>query len=222
MSKLKKNVFKAALILLILLLVFTVFSRTVYNLMLPEVKKESMTKGPLNTSRTYSFEAVVGENNRAAMTLDYNRLEALLENESVEGTVSALEGEVRQIPVSFSAESYAYNEKTGLYDTNIVITSDEPVAQGLPMSARLTVKETSDSYTLVPLNCIYFDGTSYYVFELVDTETLWGKGQVVRRVDVELIGTDYVNGAVNVNGMFTVVSSTSGALYDGANVKVAQ
>ena len=90
------------------------------------------------------------------------------------------------------------------------------------MSARLTVKETSDSYTLVPLNCIYFDGTIYYVFELVDTETLWGKGQVVRRVDVELIGTDYVNGAVNVNGMFTVVSSTSGALYDGANVKVAQ
>ena len=222
MSRLKKNVFKTALALIIILLVLTLFSKTVYNLMLPEVKKEAMSEGSLNTSATFSFEAVVGENNTAAMSLGYDQLEALLENGDTDGTVFALEGENREIPVSFSVESYEYNEETGLYDTGIAITSDEPLTQGLPLRAGFTVQKSSGSYILVPLNCIYYDGTGYYVYRLEERETLWGKGQIVRRVDVELLGSDYVNGAVNLNDLFTVVSSTSSALYDGANVKVAQ
>lgn len=132
MSKLKTGVFKTALALCIVLIMCTLLSKTIYNLMLPEVKKEVVSKGHLN------------------------------------------------------------------------------------------IENSDGTYTLVPLNCIYFDGSDYFIFKLEENETLWGKEQIVRRIDVELLGSDYTNGAVNVNNISMVVSSTAKALYDGANVKVAQ
>ena len=222
MSKLKKGVFKAALVVIIVLLVFTLLSKTIYNLMLPEVKKETMSKGYLNIVHTYSFEAVTGEDGRAVMKLGYEQLNALLDEGEISGVVLTLEDENKQQPVTFSAESYEYNEESDCFDTTVIIKSETDIPQGLPLNAQLVVKETSDSHVLVPLNCIYYDISGYYVFMLEETETLWGKGQVVRRVDVELLGTDYNNAAVNLNEIFTVVSSSSDSLYDGASVRVAQ
>ena len=132
MTKLKKNVFRIALAVLIILLVFTLFSKTVYNLMLPEVKKESASKGALK------------------------------------------------------------NDASG------------------------------KTYTLVPLNSVFLDAEGSCVYTLEETETLWGKGYTVKRIGVEYIGCDYLYAAVEGNGISSVISSASKALYDGANVKVAK
>lgn len=269
MSKLKKRVFKIAIVVLIVLILFTLLSKTVYNLMLPEVRAATPTMGSLSSvAQEYYISGIVSgtvepaapvevtdiENEPAAtpedtaptepveadeptplnlysatVNMSYSELFLLTNQESVWGYVSTLDKDMPNIQVAVTVSSYAYNELTSSFSVVLEIESEIPLEIGLPISVTIreerasSVQSGSAMQTLVPVNALFRDGESYYVYRMDTQDTFWGKTYVAHRIDIELIDSNYTQASVDgIGNELPVIYSTSKSLYDGAPVRLVQ
>jgi hypothetical protein len=124
-----------------------------------------------------------------------------------------------------SVADYTYDTTTGLFVTELTVTSGVPLEQGLPITVVFDdSQQLMGGDLLIPIGGVYREGNGqYYVYLITDTKTLWGVGKTVSRVDVEYFGSDYANASVSFEaiGKAEVACNPTKPLYDGASVRVA-
>lgn len=239
MAKVKKTIFRIAIVVFILLLLTTLLSKTIYRIMLPQVSQTRLTKGDLRSSITLStvLGAPVdnsettsdsGENKpitqiySARLSLSFQELKSYLTSSVPKCTVNTLDRTKTDGSVDVEYESYIYDELQNRFIVSLTVSSNElPLEQGLPLTITVWLAEESGEY-LLPINCVYNDSGIYYVYQIHQSKTIWGMTSTVQRVDVEFINSNYQNASINFSGDPTlpVVCYPSKPLSDGAVVVV--
>jgi hypothetical protein len=233
MTKLKNTVFKIAVALLILLLLATVVSKTIHNLMLPQVTAVFAQRGELRDKATYRLRCAVGDELTSdtsadggfmyvsEMRLTYDELYALKRSSS-RAEVRTFEGVVAAT-VSLTVAQYEYDAQDDMFLTSLAIGSASPLERGLPVAVTLESELTvSGGQTLVPLEAVYNDGASYYVYAISEAKTMWGVTQIVTRRDVAYFGGNYefISCDYDVSRGGKLACYPTQPLHDGASVRI--
>ncbi|MDR1299223.1 MAG: hypothetical protein LBJ84_03090, partial [Oscillospiraceae bacterium] len=228
MTKLKKRVFTAAVALFILLLLATVLSRSVYNLMLPQVTAVPPQRGALINPVTYSLHSVVGREFEdgeaadgymysAAINMTYDELYVFRQTANRRARVNTFDAEEPSVSVSLAIVDYAYDAALGIFVTELSLTSSEPLEPGLPFTVDIVDNRVTESgELLIPMGGVYQGDGGYYVWLVKDAKTLWGATKTVERVDVEYFGSNYAYASVTfASDRQTVVAcNPTKPLYD--------
>lgn len=249
MPRFKRVIMRLSVFLLLFLLVATVFSKTVYRLLLPQVHEASVSAtGGLDNSLT--FRAVVGspiddiddvshqgdptptetapENPQYAVDLSlpfYVIQMILMHNGSLSATAEQIY-ETAGTAVSAEISGYDYDVGSDSYIVHLSVRSKgKPITAGLPLTFIITPRTYIPPY-FVPLNSVYTEllagKPQYYVYAIEDRQTMWGRETYIQKRIVTLGGSDYQTAQVTFTDEVPkrVACYPTRPLNDGDAVKV--
>lgn len=246
MTRFKRVIIRISFFLLLFLLVATVLSKTVYRLLLPQVNAVLVQTGALDTAVTYrtvigqlSAESISDstENADEAVTvspddlkynadlnISFDELKMIkTPNVKLIASIEQLTEKVTAL-VDIVLSEYDYDSATDRYIGHFTITGrGQKLKPGLPLT--IIVQPTKHvGPTIVPLNSVYTDFSTgvplFFVYEVTDRQTMWGKETYVQKRTVTLSGSDYLNAAVEFLDAKRVACYPTRPLNDGDAVKV--
>lgn len=223
MKKYKRTVVQAAVFLFIVLAACTVASRTVYNLLLPEVHSLLPSSGTLKNTRGYVGE-ICKEQGTAwlCFSIDGEEAERIINEASLKCSYIVDGEEVSDTPYVKRAE---YDEEKNRYQVWASLGRNaENAAEGTTASVTATIK--SKKYDiLIPLECISRDERgNQYVMALMHRDDLWGTQFYVDKRIIVIEENDYQYAAVDDNSLASLklAAYPSRILADGESVRVEE
>ena len=228
MPRHKKIVLRVSVFLLLFLLLTTVLSKTIYRLLLPQVN-ETYPKVTGSLDKSITFRSVVGlradvtvgedvqgglalaekppENPEYAVDLSvtFEEIKLMYTQGSSLTAVADMVYYPEGIPVNIERPGYSYDAATDRYIVHMKITSrGKPIETGAPLTFTLTPYIYFPPF-LVPLTGVFSELNAgirqYYVYELEDRKTMWGKGTFLKKIDVTLNDSDYQYAQVSFMGI---------------------
>lgn len=236
----KKRIGKAAAVLVAILLVCTVASRSIHTLLLPQVSALRVQSGSIRYSEVFTGvimpQAAEGAETQAepeqavvAFRLPLEDAKKVLRTSvTLSCSYSTLAGEdifvlqTWQSPASILAAKY--DAASGMYEIQAAIQPEQAVAAGTP--AQVTAVSQSVEYgALVPLGCVMRDAQGgAYVMILEETNDIWGLSTRVRRCEVAVLESNEQYAAIegSVPRGARLAAYPARTLRDGEEVRVVE